>query len=110
MTAERIKKKLERIEQLKAEVDELAKKQRKIVISDDQIKEMNKIIGLRMRQKRETAGITLERAADYSGVSRTSLTKIEYGKQLPKLPTILLFCAVTGCNLSDILTDDLIIF
>lgn len=111
MSAERIKRKLDRIEALKLEVEELQKEQKKrLSLSEEQYADIATIIGKNMRNARTKAGVSLVEASTLSGVSRTSLTKIEYGKQLPKLPTILLFCAVTGCNLSDILTDDLIIF
>jgi DNA-binding XRE family transcriptional regulator len=109
MSAERIKRKLERIEELKLEVEELQKEQKKrLSLSEEQYADIAKIIGNNMRNERTKAGAALIDAANLAGISRTSLTKIEYGKQLPKLPTILLFCAVTGCKISDVLPDSLI--
>jgi DNA-binding XRE family transcriptional regulator len=109
MSTERIKRKLDRIEALKLEVRVLQEEQKKrLALSDAQYVDIAAIIGQNMRNARTKAGISLVDVSSLSGVSRTSLTKIEYGKQLPKLPTILLFCAVTGCKISDVLPDSLI--
>lgn len=109
MSTERIKRKLDRIEALKIEVQALQEEQKKrLALSDAQYADIAVIIGQNMRNARTKAGISLVDASSLSGVSRTSLTKAEYGKQLPQLPTILMFCAVIGCQISDILPDELI--
>ena len=61
-------------------------------------------LGSRVRELRETAGLTQEALAQFAGVARITLVRLENGKHTPKLATLKSVAAVLGRTVEDLLT------
>lgn len=56
----------------------------------------------RLRERRESAGLTQERLAALAGVSRQTINSIEAGRYVPSLELALKLGRVFGCRVEDL--------
>ena len=66
----------------------------------------NKIICNRIISLRKKQGITMEKLAYQSGISKGGLSEIERGMKEPRLYTIAKLCSVLNITLSDFFHDE----
>lgn len=66
------------------------------------------LIGNRIREARERVGLSMEKAAELSGISRSTFAEVERGKRLPRLGTLCIISAALGMSADWLLglTDD----
>lgn len=64
-----------------------------------------KLIGLRLKERREAAGLTQEAAAEAAEITPIYLSKIENGHARPTLDTLAALCGAVGCELGGLLLD-----
>lgn len=76
----------------------------KIAVEDEKF--MYVWLGIQIKTRREKIGITQEELADSVGLTRTSITNIERGKQWSGLVNLKKIAAKLQCNLSDLLPPD----
>lgn len=55
------------------------------------------------KNAREKIGMTQQAAADELGVDRTTITKWETGKSLPRAEMLIKIAKLYGCSISDLL-------
>lgn len=62
--------------------------------------------GVRLRQARKTANLTQDTLAECVGLSRTSITNIERGRQHVSLHMLYQLAAAVHCSVIDLLPDE----
>lgn len=63
-----------------------------------QIDSLEQLVEL-IRQTRRNQGITQEQLADFTGLQRIGIVKIESGKTQPKVSTLLKICKMLGLKI-----------
>lgn len=63
-------------------------------------------LGARLRSKREASGLTQADVAEVAGISRTSLTNIEGGRQRILVDQLALICAKLGMKTSEVIPEE----
>ena len=64
-----------------------------------------KLIGSRLKEKREASGMTQEAVAEKVDITVVYLSKIENGRVRPTLNTLSAICGVLCCDLGEILLN-----
>ncbi|MCI8552861.1 MAG: helix-turn-helix transcriptional regulator [Lawsonibacter sp.] len=64
-----------------------------------------KLIGSRIKQRRENSKMTQERVAELVNITVVYLSKIENGKVRPTLDTLAAICSALNCDLGEILLN-----
>jgi len=67
------------------------------------LQEILKALGRRMRELRETQGISQEDFAESCGLHRTAVGLLERGKSIPRLDTLLIVSYALGVTVSKLL-------
>ena len=62
-------------------------------------------VGLRIRELRENAGLTVNKLANMSGISQSHLREIELGNKNPTVETLSYFCEALGISLKQFFSD-----
>src|SRR5690606_1924821 len=62
--------------------------------------EINTQIGRRLNELRKARGLTLDRLASLSGLTKSYLSKIENGKKVPPLGSLTRVCHALGTDLA----------
>ncbi len=70
-------------------------------------RELYRIVGSRIRQRREKLKLSQNKIADDVGVQRTSITNIESGRQKPPLHLLYSICLALKIELADVLPKTL---
>lgn len=60
--------------------------------------ETKQVIGLRVREKREAAGLTREKLGELCGLSPRFIANIEFGDAAFSLDSLMKVCKVLGCS------------
>ena len=60
----------------------------------------------RLRELRESQGITLEAVAEVVGVHRSYIARFENGERSPNLPQFCNWCKAVGAKPSEVLEED----
>lgn len=68
-------------------------------------RELNKIIGLRIRRARESAGLTQEALAEKIDRTKEAVSNIERGINLPSLDTLQRICEIVEMPITTILEE-----
>lgn len=66
-------------------------------------RELYRIVGRQLRERRETLKLSQNTIADDVGVQRTSITNIESGRQKPPLHLLYSICLALKIELADVL-------
>ena len=66
--------------------------------------EGKQVLGARLRDLRETAGMTQEDLATAAGIARATMIRLENGKHAPKLSTLRAIAQVLGTPVENLLT------
>lgn len=62
-------------------------------------------VGLRIKELRENAGLTVNKLANLSGISQSHLREIELGNKNPTVETLSYFCDALGISLKQFFSD-----
>ncbi|GJD57069.1 helix-turn-helix domain-containing protein [Methylobacterium dankookense] len=68
-------------------------------------RELNKIVGLRIKRARENAGLTQETLAELADRTKEAISNVERGVNLPSLETLNRICEITNVNIGMMLED-----
>ena len=68
--------------------------------------EMKREIGLRLRQKRESAGYTREQLGELCSLSPRFIANVEFGTSTFSLDSLMTICRILSCSSDDILFGD----
>ncbi len=64
-------------------------------------------VGLRLKEIRESKGLTVNKLANLSGISQSHLREIELGNKNPTVETLSYFCDSLDITLSDFFEESL---
>lgn len=67
------------------------------------VAELSRVLGTRLRDRRKAAGLTQAGLAQRCGVSTELVSRIERGRCLPSLPTLIAFARTLGCTPNELL-------
>lgn len=59
--------------------------------------------GLRLRERREEAGLSVQEAADASGMAYSAFARLERGEREPTISTLQRLAAALGCTPADLI-------
>lgn len=62
-------------------------------------------VGLRLKELREDAGLTVNKLANLSGISQSHLREIELGNKNPTIETLSYFCDALGVSLKQFFSE-----
>lgn len=62
-------------------------------------------VGLRLKELREDAGLTVNKLANLSGISQSHLRDIELGNKNPTIETLSYFCDALGVSLKQFFSE-----
>src|SRR5947209_5559037 len=63
-------------------------------------------IGLRIRELRQSRGLTLQELADVSGLSTSMLSLVERGRASPSIGSLVVIASALGVAMSDLLASE----
>ncbi len=63
------------------------------------------VIGLKIRTRRQQAGLTQQQLSDLIGVSRISVVNMEEGRHACTIETLMVLCRIFKCQYADLLPD-----
>jgi transcriptional regulator with XRE-family HTH domain len=75
-------------------------------MSDDEADDLTRLVGANLRRQRTRRGLSLERLARLSGVSRSMLGQIESGQSAPTIKTLWRIAVALELPVAALIPDD----